>query len=1495
MRVFDRPEMLVEDGNSISSISLVRSDHDAGDTADYDLEALSWQGWQEPLDAEAELEDHYYLRIYMDDVTWSEAQELAGLFGGYLATIGSEEENDLVHGMATADSSFGGPIFIGASDAAVEGSWTWHQPGGDELFWTGAADGTPEGGAYTNWNVDEPDNFDGDQHFLEMRDDGTWNDLSADVTLGGFVVEFDARPDGFRLLYNDNTGFGRAFLRYDDSGADDRVIFWLNKDGVIAAGDQGSTGQITIPVIDGQGVGANTQVQFAIQGTNDDPEIDHGAGFLGFELGLLGVITQGMVQSMADAGNGTDHAARLITSPDGTLHGNTLDIVAQSLLVDQGEFPVEFVRAPIMWTDVYLAAGQTLEFEWRFTTEEQGFEGFNDFAFFTVASLSGQQFVGEYHELANVYDGLLVGSWEDASFEAPQSGLYRIGYGVANAGQDRTTSTLAIDNIRGFDIGAMPNQLIGVEVQERIPGFFYYVDDQLVGSGTFTFYDPDASNPTVRVEVIGDLNYVGAITPEIEDLGGGNWKVDWQFSAHITELLGLLEIDPDLASRQQTYTLVVADEEGSEAEQPIELNFPVAGAQYQPTTVWTDGDEDGDWDNSQNWTHGVPTSSDVALIGSPNYAFDVTFAGNETDDGADVQLRGLTVGVATLALSSASAGAHDIFQTGFVKNANTGVIDVNVMELMVNSFVLNDGLGFIENDGLIWARNGGIIEVDYDWNNFIIGGVVATADGQVFSYGRMLGGTVWATDGGYVYAANTARNEYDRSTTYVLQGGTIELDGTVDGSEVYFHSDYSDTLILDRPDQFSGTLLSFGSGDVIGFGDSGSGEVSIVSYDAGAGELVLDLDTELVTLSFWGGESYSLNNFAVREQDGALQLAYQDTNHLGLTELIATDATGRMYGAAFSPDDTKLAFWHEDPFGQSFIYVVSPDVWPGAEYYSVQLGVGETEHAAPSALSFSHDGSLVAFASDDPALGATDGFNQIFLADTSGGQPLQMIAIGEGEAARMPVFSPTETKVAFWLQDANLNDGWWDLVVEDYETQQRILFDVNSASAGTLPAFSSDGERILAGVDDGSGVHYLHEFDLTDTNVTAVQAYSTAFGGSVQIPVGAAAYAPGSGRIAFASDYDFAGVDGGWTYYVLEQDLSVTLVATGASPNNGSIAFLDDHRVVFAGNDDLVVPEDENGTMDIYIKDLNTGTFTLVSSAPSGDAASFPVGPTGSFGPAVSHDGTVVAFDLWASDLVGQPDTTNHDSIFLRQVTPVSVEVYDDGYDFSLLYDHMAAADPISAGEYELDHFLAVGNDYSFTVMGHDLTYIVDDDTFEITGGIITAVEIYGGSSTDGDQVAAVQGLHMFAPAFGEAVAAYAEFSDESQLDALFGTVAYDALGGAVEDTLVGGQAGDALHGRGGDDTLVGNGGNDVLTGGASADNFVFKDTFGNDTITDFTPGVDLLTFDTSIYANAQALLDAITDPAGAGTVVIPHGSDSVMLTSVTNKNQLSVSDFHVA
>ena len=93
--------------------------------------------------------------------------------------------------------------------------------------------------------------------------------------------------------------------------------------------------------------------------------------------------------------------------------------------------------------------------------------------------------------------------------------------------------------------------------------------------------------------------------------------------------------------------------------------------------------------------------------------------------------------------------------------------------------------------------------------------------------------------------------------------------------------------------------------------------------------------------------------------------------------------------------------------------------------------------------------------------------------------------------------------------------------------------------------------------------------------------------------------------------------------------------------------------------------------------------------------------------------------------------------------------------------------------------------------------------------------------------------------------------------------------------------------------TIVASAPNQTLSGLAASDTFVFNfAAVGHDTVANFHPATDTLQFSGSIFANAQAILNATQDDGHGNTVVALDAHDTITLNGVL-KAQLNASDFH--
>ena len=142
--------------------------------------------------------DHFYQAIETPGgVTWSQAREIAGARGGYLATLESAQENQFVFKLIDHPKYW-----------VVHGNMSWgpwlggeRQPGvaSPELGWVWGNSRAPFG--YTNWAPSEPFDTPGeiDDHLQFMSwnppsRQPTWNNLTDTYSLQGLVVEYDTDP-----------------------------------------------------------------------------------------------------------------------------------------------------------------------------------------------------------------------------------------------------------------------------------------------------------------------------------------------------------------------------------------------------------------------------------------------------------------------------------------------------------------------------------------------------------------------------------------------------------------------------------------------------------------------------------------------------------------------------------------------------------------------------------------------------------------------------------------------------------------------------------------------------------------------------------------------------------------------------------------------------------------------------------------------------------------------------------------------------------------------------------------------------------------------------------------------------------------------------------------------------------------------------------------------------------------------------------------------------
>ncbi|MFD1045868.1 TolB family protein [Kibdelosporangium lantanae] len=320
----------------------------------------------------------------------------------------------------------------------------------------------------------------------------------------------------------------------------------------------------------------------------------------------------------------------------------------------------------------------------------------------------------------------------------------------------------------------------------------------------------------------------------------------------------------------------------------------------------------------------------------------------------------------------------------------------------------------------------------------------------------------------------------------------------------------------------------------------------------------------------------------------------------------------------------------------------------------------------------SADGRYVAFQSDASNLVRHDGngVTDIFVKDRYTGRIDRVSEDGNGPSYDPPGVSADARFVAFVSSATNLvpsdTNGVDDVFVKDRRTGKLTMVSAaadgtpgNAASYGS-PSVSANG-RFIAFRSDASNLvpndtNKVADVFVKDVQTGAIERVSTAADGTQGdklVVHGTAISADGRYVVFPSSATNLVPGDTNASVDMFVKDRQTGAIvrantsATGTQTTSYTLMpsiTADGTRVAFVAWGDTLIPGDTEDTPDVFVKDLRSGAITRVNTSSDGT-----VSESEPYAPVISADGRWVAFSSLASNLV-RHDTNNVDDVFVKNL-----------------------------------------------------------------------------------------------------------------------------------------------------------------------------------------------------------------------------------------------------
>jgi Calx-beta domain/WD40-like Beta Propeller Repeat len=410
----------------------------------------------------------------------------------------------------------------------------------------------------------------------------------------------------------------------------------------------------------------------------------------------------------------------------------------------------------------------------------------------------------------------------------------------------------------------------------------------------------------------------------------------------------------------------------------------------------------------------------------------------------------------------------------------------------------------------------------------------------------------------------------------------------------------------------------------------------------------------------------------------------------GLSEDPVTSANGRFVAFESFAFDLVIP---NDQNGRWDVFV--RDLQTGVTtFVSVNLagtGGGNGDSRKPT---ISADGRYVAFESSASNLVANDTNNtsDVFVRDLQTNTTILVSVNSAGtgpgnQFSNQAVISANGRVVVFSSSASNLapndSNNTVDVFARDLQTSTTSLVSINAngTNSGNDASFpenvpkdkapraviSKDGRFVvfdsnatdLVTLSDANGHGtdvFARDLQANVTSLVSINRLGTASGdGGGTQPV-----ISGNGRVVFfqSSSTNLTANGAPFSFNLYARDLqtgttTMVSVTTSNGPSTGPsnlsyfpVASDDGRYVIFQSNANNYVVGDSNNHYDVFLRDLQTSTTSLVSVAAGGG----PTANSDAIGSVMSADGRYVAFIGYGMEYVSTPDTNARNDVYVRDV-----------------------------------------------------------------------------------------------------------------------------------------------------------------------------------------------------------------------------------------------------